>query len=104
MATIKRGAYTGYKARVLSATTTHVRVELEASQRIISIERKWVNVRGERGVQRGGRERDGMQHSLPPTTPMHPGGRTPVHPGSQTPMHSWVRSSPLSLAVVALYG
>ncbi|GBF99267.1 hypothetical protein Rsub_11792 [Raphidocelis subcapitata] len=115
---VQGGPYSGYKGRVLQETPTHVRLELDAINRIVTVERKYVQgsqVGGAMGrgfappgVGRGypgpGMGRGFAPGELPapgavPRTPAHP-AQTPLHPSmtprhpSMTPLHPGVMSTP----------
>lgn len=73
----------GYQGRVVGATDTHVRVELEAQQKIVSIKRELLDPAAP-GAARPMHTAPatGSTGYVPPMTPMHAaGGRTPMHPG-----------------------
>lgn len=74
----------GYQGRVVGATDTHVRVELEAQQKIVSIKRELLDPAAP-GAARPLHSTPSSGPSgayVPPMTPMHAaGGRTPMHPG-----------------------
>lgn len=102
---VKRGPYRGLKGRIVSATATHFRVELEAQMRTVTVDRAHIPEEGATGAGGGmmaGRPMmmGGMQPppygargppgAGPPTrTPAHPGiMATPGHPGMMgTPFH-----------------
>lgn len=74
----------GYQGRVVGATDTHVRVELEAQQKIVSIKRELLDP-GAPGAARPAHTGAPAAATgyVPPMTPMHAaGGRTPMHPGA----------------------
>mmetsp|Transcript_16448 Transcript_16448/g.49275 ORF Transcript_16448/g.49275 Transcript_16448/m.49275 type:complete len:1138 (+) Transcript_16448:204-3617(+) len=88
---ICKGPHKGYTGRVISATQTHCRMELEAAMKHVTVARAQLNL-GDGGATPGGTP----SHSpwTTPTTPSHPGGRTPSHTGSATPMHAWGSQTP----------
>ena len=102
--TVAKGHLRGYAARVLSATDTHARLELEAGQRTVTValaclssEDTGAFARGDGGMGGGMGAGMGGMAGAPPgsrtpagATPMH-GGATPMHPGAwgggATPLH-----------------
>lgn len=90
----------GYKGRVVNATDTHVRMELEAQYKTVTVPRTVLPM-ADGGVPESANRRPGFNlprtpgYSAPQTpgygaanrTPMHAwGSRTPMHPG-MTPSH-----------------
>ena len=86
----------GYRGRVVSATDTDVRIELEAQYKTVTVKKE--QLKGQEGTaapsggypgaarapapwQGGNRSSSNAQR-----TPMHAGSATPMHP-SATPMH-----------------
>lgn len=57
-----------YFGRVVSATPTHVRMELEAQYKTVTVKRSDLGLEAQDGVAPGGREQ-----GAPPMTPSHPG-------------------------------
>ncbi|KAI8472989.1 MAG: hypothetical protein J3K34DRAFT_519351 [Monoraphidium minutum] len=112
---VQGGPYSGYKGRVLQETPTHVRLELDAINRIVTVERRYVMPGMQQasgagrgfvpgGVGRGypgpgmGRGFAGPSGEPPapgavPRTPMHP-MQTPLHP-SMTPRHPSQLGTPM---------
>jgi transcription elongation factor SPT5 len=88
--TVKKGPYMGLKGRVLSATATHCRVELDAQMKTVTVDRTHLSEQ-DGGVAMVAAPRAPMMTwgSGVGATPAHPGGRTPAHPGfaGPTPAH-----------------
>eukprot|EP00854_Cymbomonas_tetramitiformis_P009613 gene9613-11391_t len=97
---IKGGPYKGYQGKVLDATDSTVRIELEAMFKTITVKMADLRVpnsapggdpydssRGTPGANSW--QTPGSQRQLPPQTPSHFGAhmQTPLRDGSQTPMH-----------------
>jgi hypothetical protein len=72
----KRGAYRGYVGLVQHATDTHVRLELDATNKVVTIRREIVDVDDGLGARPRGLAAAGDARLLP-QTPMHAGSRTP---------------------------
>ena len=91
---VSSGPYTGYKGRVKQETATHVQLELDAINRIVTVKKTDVRFPGEGGPGRGGyggfQPGRGYQPSgFQPGRGYQPGGypnQTPLHP-SATPRH-----------------
>jgi transcription elongation factor len=106
--TVKSGPYTGYKGRVKQETATHVQLELDAINRIVTVKKTDVRFPGEGGPGRGGfggfQPGRGYQPAgFQPGRGYQPGGypnQTPLHP-SATPRHpSQVRGLSWRIAMV----
>lgn len=82
---IMKGPHKSYSGRVVSATETHCRIELEATYRTVTVSRAQLNLGGPSGSSS-----DASPWNAP-VTPSHPGGRTP---GAATPMHAWGSATP----------
>eukprot|EP00887_Chlorella_sp_A99_P006595 scaffold3.g6595.t1 len=91
--TIRKGPYRGMKGRVVSATATHVRMELQAQMKQVTVDRTHLPSE-EGGLEGPPPPRPGAWGAAP--TPMHAGGRTPMHPGIMaTPAHYSSTATPL---------
>ena len=66
---INNGPHRGYMGNVQQATDTHVRVELDANNRVVMVRRDFVAA----GDSAAGRSRAAGAGRLAPQTPMHPG-------------------------------
>ncbi|GAB4821977.1 hypothetical protein N2152v2_009023 [Parachlorella kessleri] len=85
--TIKKGPYRGMRGRVITASGTHVRLELEAQMKTVTVDRSHLALE-DGGVRPEQQMQQRPQYGMPTATPMHAGGRTPHHPGIMaTPMH-----------------
>jgi hypothetical protein len=86
----KRGAYRGYVGLVQHATDTHVRLELDATNKVVTIRREMVDVDDGLGARPKGPGLAGDMR-LPPQTPMHAGSRTPYYTPSFEGLSSRMR-------------
>ena len=93
--TIRKGPYRGMRGRVVSATATHVRMELQAQMKQVTVDR--AHLPEEEGGVAPSASQGPSRSAWPPTaTPMHAGGRTPMHPGiTATPMHYSSHATPM---------
>ncbi|PRW59844.1 transcription elongation factor SPT5-like protein 1 [Chlorella sorokiniana] len=83
--TIRKGPFRGMRGRVISATATHVRLELEAQMKTVTVDRSHLAM--EEGGRAEAAPRPGFAYPAA-NTPMAAAGRTPMHPGvTATPMH-----------------
>ncbi|EFN50704.1 hypothetical protein CHLNCDRAFT_142577 [Chlorella variabilis] len=90
--TIKKGPFRGMRGRVISATATHVRLELEAQMKTVTVDRSHLAL--EDGGRTEAAPRPGYAYPAAPT-PMAAGGRTPMHPGIHaTPAHYSSHTTP----------
>ncbi len=69
------GRRRGYKGRVVSATETHCRIELEAQYKTVTVKRSDLKLEGD-GAAAGNRTPSSPWDT--PTTPMHPGAPSPL--------------------------
>ena len=76
----------GYRGRVVSATETDVRIELEAQYKTVTVKKE--QLKGHEGAAAASSGAAPLRAAAPwaTRTPLHP-SQTPMHP-SQTPMHS----------------
>eukprot|EP00884_Botryococcus_braunii_P016048 jgi/Botrbrau1/3126/Bobra.0070s0099.1 len=86
--TIAKGPFRGYKGTVVSATPTHIRMELQAQYKTVTVDRKFLPPE-----YAGPQPRRAPAFGMTPSTPHHPGSRTPGQ-GGQTSMHSWGSQTP----------
>lgn len=92
--TIKKGPFRGMRGRVMSATPTHVRLELEAQMKTVTVDRSHLSQEDGGRTEAAPRPGYGGYPSAP--TPMAAGGRTPMHPGIHaTPMHYSSHATPM---------
>lgn len=99
---VRKGPYRGLKGRIVSATATHVRVELEAQMRTVTVDRAHIPEDGAAGGMMAGRPMmmGGMQPPPygargPPGPSAGPPTRTPAHPGIMaTPGHPGMMGTP----------
>ncbi|KAL4420140.1 hypothetical protein ABPG77_010356 [Micractinium sp. CCAP 211/92] len=92
--TIKKGPFRGMRGRVISATPTHVRLELEAQMKTVTVDRSHLAI--EDGGRTDAAPRPGYGGYPSAATPMAAGGRTPMHPGiTATPMHYSQHATPM---------
>ncbi|KAA6417274.1 MAG: hypothetical protein FRX49_12763 [Trebouxia sp. A1-2] len=79
------GKSLGYRGRVVSATETDVRIELEAQYKTVTVKKE--QLKGHEGAAAASSSAAPLRAAAPWAirTPMHP-SQTPMHP-SQTPMH-----------------
>ena len=75
----------GYRGRVVSATETDVRIELEAQYKTVTVKKE--QLKGHEGAAAASSGAAPLRAAAPwaTRTPLHP-SQTPMHP-SQTPMH-----------------
>jgi hypothetical protein len=73
---VSKGGYRGYVGLVQFASDTHVRIELDATNKVVTIRRDFVDVDKGHGATRSSAA---SSMRLPPQTPMHMGlgARTP---------------------------
>eukprot|EP00271_Cylindrocystis_brebissonii_P022165 TRINITY_DN8372_c1_g1_i1.p1 TRINITY_DN8372_c1_g1~~TRINITY_DN8372_c1_g1_i1.p1 ORF type:complete len:907 (-),score=231.98 TRINITY_DN8372_c1_g1_i1:513-3233(-) len=102
--TIRMGNYKGYKGRVVDATDTTVRVELESQMKIITVKREHLPQGGaapDHSAAAPYAPRESPRYGAGSETPMHGSTRTPMHPGSffggmrdpmGTPVHEGMRT------------
>ncbi|KAK9820946.1 hypothetical protein WJX81_001276 [Elliptochloris bilobata] len=96
--TISKGPFRGYTGRVVSTTESHVRLELEAQYKTVTVRRDQLPVeQGGQPLPRPAPSYAGLPGSQTPgaatrtplhvtATPMHAwGSATPLHPGAATP-------------------
>lgn len=78
----------GYRGRITNATETHVRMELEAQYKTVTVPRTVLPM-SDGGVPES--VANNRRPYNPPTTPGYNAPQTPAYAmaGSQTPMHSW---------------
>ncbi|CAI7785637.1 unnamed protein product [Closterium sp. NIES-54] len=101
---IRAGPYKGYRGRVLDATDTTARIELESQMKVVTVRRDQLpDGAPAAGQQQQSpapyRESPRFRGSLGSETPVHP-SRTPMHPGfggrgfdpSATPVHEGMRT------------
>ena len=99
---VKKGPWKGYRGRIKKVTTTHYRVEFEATTKLAMVKRGDCSVEGmvdmpESAFGAMGGDTYGDARDQFGRTPAHPGmtpardalgGQTPLHaPGSRTPAH-----------------
>ncbi|KAK9811747.1 hypothetical protein WJX72_009461 [[Myrmecia] bisecta] len=101
MINIAKGPFRGYRGRVVSATDTHVRMELEAQYKTVTVKRD--QLRGEDGLTSGPSD-SRQQYGAPHATPNPYGSRTPMHTGSATPGHAWGSATPSHPSMTPSYG
>lgn len=93
---IGKGPFRGMRGRIKSATPTHVRVELEAQMKTVTVDRNHIPGLQQPGAR--GAMRPQQPYGMPAAAPAPPVGRTPAH-WSQigaTPAHwSQVGATPL---------
>lgn len=82
---VAKGPYRGYRGRVVSATETDVRIELEAQYKTVTVKKE--QLKGHEGAAAASSGAAPLRAAAPwaTRTPLHP-SQTPMHP-SQTPMH-----------------
>ncbi|GJP40756.1 hypothetical protein CLOM_g410 [Closterium sp. NIES-68] len=100
---IRAGPYKGYRGRVLDATDTTARIELESQMKVVTVRRDQLPdgapAAGQLQSPAPYRESPRFRGSLGSETPVHP-SRTPMHPGfggrgfdpSATPVHEGMRT------------
>ncbi|KAL6785123.1 hypothetical protein ACKKBG_A02530 [Auxenochlorella protothecoides x Auxenochlorella symbiontica] len=87
--TIRQGPHRGMRGRVVSSTPAHLRMELEAQMKTVTVSRAHVALE-DGGVRGGGDGGGGAGGFYPGATPAHHGvGATPAHWSSvgATPLH-----------------
>ena len=85
-------AFRGYKGRVVNATETLVRMELEAQYKTVSVPRTVLPM-SDGGVPESANRRPGFN---PPRTPGYNAPQTPGYgAGNRTPMHAWGSRTPM---------
>ena len=89
----------GYTGRVVSATESHVRLELEAQYKTVTVRRDQLPV--EQGGQPLPRPAPSYA-GLPGSTTPGAATRTPLHVGA-TPMHAWGSATPLHPSATPLH-
>jgi hypothetical protein len=85
----------GYKGTVVSATATHIRMELQAQYKTVTVDRKFLPPEFA-----GPQPRRAPAYGMAPGTPHHPGSRTPSH---GTPSHSWGSATPMHPSMTPLH-
>jgi transcription elongation factor SPT5 len=84
----------GYKGRIVSATETHVRMELEAQYKTVTVPRTVLPM-AEGGVPESAGNRRPASYDAPQTPGYNAGNRTPGYAaGNRTPMHAWGSRTP----------
>ncbi|GJT46690.1 putative transcription elongation factor SPT5 homolog 1 [Tanacetum coccineum] len=102
---IRLGPWKGYKGRVVDASGTTVRIELESQMRVVTVDRTHISdiVNATTTPYRYGSGSETPMH--PSRTPLHPymtpmrdSGATPIHDGMRTPMRdrAWNPYTPMS--------
>ncbi|PWA49944.1 KOW-like protein [Artemisia annua] len=107
---IRLGPWKGYKGRVVDASGTTVRIELESQMKVVTVDRTHISdivnattTTPYRDTHRYGSGSETPMH--PSRTPLHPymtpmrdSGATPVHDGMRTPMRdrAWNPYTPMS--------
>ncbi|CAM6125018.1 unnamed protein product [Calypogeia fissa] len=83
---IRTGPFKGYRGRVVDATDTDVRIELESQMKVVTVRRDQLSDPVGSPFYSGGNSfRESPRYGAGSETPMHP-SRTPLHPAFMTPM------------------
>jgi transcription elongation factor SPT5 len=84
---IRIGPFKGYRGRVVDATDSDVRIELESQMKVVTVRRDQLSdpVGSSLYNGEGNSYRESPRYGAGSETPMHP-SRTPMHPAFMTPM------------------